>query len=101
MAVRNWLAQIGVTMLYVVPGALENGYNESFDGSLRDARLNGDIFYSLGEACVLIGAPRRHYIPSARTEVCATDHRHRLVRVCGSLAQRRRSAQWIARRPGS
>jgi putative transposase len=39
----------------------ENGYNESFNGSLRDELLNGEIFYSLAEAEVLIEAWRRHY----------------------------------------
>ncbi len=39
----------------------ENGYNESFNGSLRDELLNGEIFYSLAEARVLIEAWRRHY----------------------------------------
>ena len=37
--------------LYITPASpWENGYNESFNGSLRD----GEIFYSLGEAKVLI-----------------------------------------------
>jgi hypothetical protein len=61
-AVQKWLAQIGVTTLYIAPGSpWENGYNESFTGSLRDELLNGEIFYSLAEAKVLIEAWRRHY----------------------------------------
>ena len=41
-AVQKWLAQIGVTTLYIAPGLpWENGYNESFNGSLRDELLNG------------------------------------------------------------
>ena len=61
-AVQKWLAQIGVTTLYIAPGSpWENGYNESFNGSLRDELLNGEIFYSLAEAKVLIEAWRRHY----------------------------------------
>ena len=61
-AVQKWLAQIGVTTLYIAPGSpWENGYNESFNGSLRDELLNGEIFYSLVEARVLIEAWRRHY----------------------------------------
>ena len=31
-----------------------NGYNESFNGKLRDELLNGEIFYMLGEAQILI-----------------------------------------------
>ena len=32
----------------------ENGYNESFNGKLRDELLNGELFYTLKEAKVLI-----------------------------------------------
>jgi len=37
-------------------GGPENGDNESFTGSLRDELLNGEIFYSLAKARVLIEA---------------------------------------------
>ena len=61
-AVQKWLGQVGVKTLYIAPGSpWENGYNESFNGSLRDELLNGEIFYSLAEAKVLIEAWRRHY----------------------------------------
>jgi putative transposase len=61
-AVQKWLDQVGVKTLYIVPGSpWENGYNESFNGRLRDELLNGEIFYSLAEAQVLIEAWRRHY----------------------------------------
>jgi transposase InsO family protein len=47
---------------YVTPGSpWENGYCESFNGSLRYELLNGEIFYSLAAAQVLIEAWRRHY----------------------------------------
>ena len=61
-AVQKWLAQVGVKTLYITPASpWENGYNESFNGSLRDELLNGEIFYSLAEAKVLIEAWRWHY----------------------------------------
>ena len=61
-AVQEWLGKVGVTTLYIAPGSpWENGYSESFNGSLRDELLNGEIFYSLAEAKVLIEAWRRHY----------------------------------------
>ena len=61
-AVQQWLAQIGAKTLYITPGSpWENGYCESFNGSLRDELLNGEIFYSLAEARILIEAWRRHY----------------------------------------
>ncbi len=60
--VQKWLAQVGVTTLYITPASpWENGYNQSFNGSLRDERLNGEIFYSLAAAQVLIEAWRKHY----------------------------------------
>ena len=61
-AVQEWLAKIGVKTLYITPGSpWENGYCESFNGSLRDELLNGEIFYTLAEAQILIEAWRRHY----------------------------------------
>ena len=61
-AVQRWLGQVGVKTLYIAPGLpWENGYNESFNGSLRDELLNGELCYSLAEARVLIEAWRRHY----------------------------------------
>jgi len=39
----------------------ENGYNESFNGKLRDELLDQEIFYSLREAEVLIERLRRRY----------------------------------------
>ncbi len=61
-AVREWVPRVGVKTLYIEPGSpWENGYNESFNGKLRDELLNGEIFYSLREAQVIIEAWRRHY----------------------------------------
>ena len=61
-AVRAWLARIKVKTLFIEPGSpWENGFNESFNGKLRDELLNGEIFYSLREAKVLIEQWRRHY----------------------------------------
>lgn len=61
-AVRDWLGRIGVKTLYIEPGSpWENGYNESFNGKLRDELLNGEIFYSPKEAVILIERWRIHY----------------------------------------
>ena len=60
--VRRWLGRVGVEMLFIEPGSpWENGYNESFNGKLRDELLNGEIFYSLAEAAVLVEQWRREY----------------------------------------
>ncbi|MFN7021700.1 MAG: integrase core domain-containing protein, partial [Phycisphaerales bacterium] len=60
--VRAWLNTVGVKTLYIEPGSpWENGYVESLNGKLRDELLNGEIFYTVQEAKVLIEAWRRHY----------------------------------------
>ena len=60
--VREWLGRVGVKTAYIEPGSpWENGYIESFNGKLRDELLNGEIFYTLKEAKVLIERWRRHY----------------------------------------
>ena len=60
--VRNWLAQVGAKTLYIEQGSpWENGYCESFNGKLRDELLNGEIFYSLREAQIVIEQWRKHY----------------------------------------
>ena len=60
-ALREWLAQLGTKTLYIEPGSpWENGYCESFNGKLRDECLKLEIFYSLKEAQVIIGAWRDH-----------------------------------------
>jgi transposase InsO family protein len=61
-AVRSWLSRIGVKTLFIEPGSpWENGYNESFNGKLRDEVLNREIFYTLREAQVIIERWRKEY----------------------------------------
>jgi transposase InsO family protein len=60
--VRDWLERLQVRPLYIEPGSpWENGYIESFNGKMRDELLNGEIFYSLREAQVLIEMWKKHY----------------------------------------
>ena len=61
-AVREWLERLGVQTLFIEPGSpWENGYNESFNGKLRDELLNGEIFNTLLEAQVLVEQWRQEY----------------------------------------
>jgi transposase InsO family protein len=61
-ALRRWLLGLGTKPLYIEPGSpWENGYCESFNGKLRDECLNGEIFYSLKEAQIVIERWRVHY----------------------------------------
>jgi transposase InsO family protein len=61
-AVRRWLYRLDVGTLYIEPGSpWQNGYCESFNSKIRDELLNGEIFYTLLEAEVLIEPRRQHY----------------------------------------
>lgn len=60
--VREWLEKMEVKPTYIEPGSpWENGYNESFNGKLRDELLDREIFTTLYEAQVLIERWRVHY----------------------------------------
>jgi len=58
---RGWLDHVAAQTLFIEPGSpRENGYNESFNGKLRDELLNGEIFYTLRESQILIENWRQH-----------------------------------------
>jgi putative transposase len=60
-AVRGWIAAVGAKTAYIAPGSpWENGYIESFNARLRDELLDGEVFYSLREAEIVIESWRRH-----------------------------------------
>jgi len=60
--VRDWIAAVGTKTAYIEPGSpWENGYCESFNARFRDELLNGELFYSLKEAQILIEEWRIHY----------------------------------------
>jgi transposase InsO family protein len=59
---REWLERLNTDTLFIEPGSpWENGYNESFNGKLRDELLNCEIFHTLKEAKILIEQWRQHY----------------------------------------
>ena len=59
---RDWLSSLEVKTLFIGPGSpWENGYIESFNGRLRDELLNGEIFYTLNEAKVILESWRKEY----------------------------------------
>ncbi len=59
---RKWLARVGTQTAYIMPGSpWENGYCESFNGKLRNELLDGEIFYTLQEAQVIVEQWRWHY----------------------------------------
>ena len=61
-AVQEWIAVVGSKTAYIERGSpWENGYIESFNARLRDELLNGEIFYTLREAQIVIETWRRQY----------------------------------------
>nr|WP_085986772.1 IS3 family transposase [Methylobacterium sp. B34] len=60
--VQTWITGVGSKTVYITPGSpWENGYVESFNARLRDELLNGELFYTLKEAQIVIESWRRHY----------------------------------------
>jgi len=73
--VQEWLERIGVQTLYIELGSpWKNGYNELFNGKLRDELLDREIFDTLQEAEILTerwrweyNTVRPHRAPGHRT----------------------------------
>jgi transposase InsO family protein len=62
LAVRDWITAVGAKTAYIEPGSpWENGYCESFNGRFRDELLNGEVFYTIREAQIIIEKWRQHY----------------------------------------
>jgi putative transposase len=60
--VRAWIGTIGARTAFITPGSpWENGYWESFNARFREELLNGELFYTLREAQILIKRWRRQY----------------------------------------
>ena len=61
--VRDWIGAVGAKTAYIEPGSpWENGYIESFNARMRDELLDGEIFYTLKEARIIIEQWRQHYL---------------------------------------
>lgn len=59
---KKWLKSLEVQPIYIEKGSpWENGYCESFNGKMRYELLDGEIFYSLLEAKIVIERWRQHY----------------------------------------
>jgi len=60
--VRAWIAVVDAKTAYIEPGSpWENGHCDSLHARFRDELLNGEIFYSLRDAKVLIEQWCVHY----------------------------------------
>ena len=61
-AMLKWQDKTGVDWHYIDPGKpQQNGFVESFNGRLRDECLNEEVFSSLNEARLILGAWRYDY----------------------------------------
>ena len=61
-AVQEWIGAVGAKTAYIAPGSpWENGFIESFNARLRDELLDGEIFYTLAEAKIIVESWRRHF----------------------------------------
>ena len=61
-AVQDWVGAVGAKTAYIAPGSpWENGFIESFNARLRDELLDGEVFYTVREAQIVIESWRRHY----------------------------------------
>lgn len=59
---QDWITAVGAKAAYItLGGPWENGFIESFNARLRDELLDGEIFYSLAEAKIVIESWRRNY----------------------------------------
>jgi putative transposase len=93
IGLRGWLAQRQVQTLYIDPGCpWQNGYEESFNGTVRDECLNMHLFASVTEARVLLEGFRREY----------NEHRpHSSLGYCSPMefkrawAQDQAQAKWV------
>ncbi len=60
--VQEWLRESGATPHYIDPGCpWQNGFQESFNGKLRDELLDREAFASVAEAQVRLGTHRQWY----------------------------------------
>lgn len=58
----KWFKTLSLQPLFIEPGSpWENGFIESFNARMRDELLNGEIFFTLLEAKVIIGMWVKHY----------------------------------------
>jgi putative transposase len=61
-ALEVWAYEQGVRLHFIEPGKpVQNAFIESFNGKMQDECLNGEIFYSLKEAQIVIELWRVEY----------------------------------------
>jgi transposase InsO family protein len=60
-AVQDWISAVGAKTAYITPGSPGSTASSKASTRLRDELLDGEIFYTLREAEIVIESWRRHY----------------------------------------
>ena len=61
-SLQEWLARVGIKPMQIAPGSpWENGYNERFNGTLRNEVLNAEWFSTTRQAQIVINHWLRQY----------------------------------------
>jgi transposase InsO family protein len=61
-SLQDWLRKVGIKPIQIYPGSpWENGYNERFNGILRQELLNAEWFHSTRQAQAAINAWLKEY----------------------------------------
>ncbi|MEO0619188.1 MAG: integrase core domain-containing protein, partial [Pseudomonadota bacterium] len=59
---KDWLVRVGIVPIQIYPGSpWENGYNERFNGTLREEVLNAEWFTSAHQAQAVINTWLKQY----------------------------------------
>lgn len=87
LAVRDWITAVGAKTVYIEPGSLwKNGCCESLNARFRDDMPNGEIFYSLREAQILIEQGKKYYTRNVHIMRCG--HRPLVPKTIVAMDQR-------------
>jgi len=61
-ALQEWLTRVGIKPIQIYPGSpWENGYNERFNGTLRNEALNAEWFSTIKQAEIVINLWLKQY----------------------------------------
>ena len=100
-AILAWADETGVSWHYIAPGKpQQNGYNESFNGRLRDELLNETLFRSLPHARTVLEDWRRDYNEQRpHSKLGWLTPRDYARAICGTAGDRAAQPEGSARTP--
>lgn len=93
-AVLAWADDTGVGWHYIAPGKpRQNGFNESFNGRLRDELLNEALFRSMPHARAVLGVTSAELVRNVATR-CGTK-RHQIIYYGGENVAQPDARPWL------